>query len=181
MLDNINMAKRATHSIPISKFDSYTENFTKWVKRFESAVVLATNVTDEAQKLNLYKKWLTLKLDERGRNLLKICTKDDWKELKVEFGKLLIDPQERYNWQVRRSTITWDGKESFHALANRIRTAVDNFDANANNQVEYFFRFREALPRNYRQAIDLGCDEKKRTIDEAKKLALRSQMADVDS
>ena len=89
MLGKINMAKRATHSIPISKFDSYTENFTEWVERFESAVVLATNVTEEAQKLNLYRKWLTLKLDERGRNLLKICTKDNWEELKAEFGKLL--------------------------------------------------------------------------------------------
>ena len=130
------MAESATHSIPIGKFDSPTENFNEWVKRFENAVVLATNVTEEAQKLDLYRKWLPLKLDERGRNLLKICTKNNWEELKVELGGLLIDPQEKYNWKVRRSTITWDGKESFHALANRIQTAVGNFDANANNQVK---------------------------------------------
>ena len=167
--------------IPINNFNSEEDDFSEWIILFESAVELATDVTDEAQKLKLFEMWLPLKLDNRCRSLLKNCTYGNWKELKIELGKLLVDPQEQYNWQAHRSTITWDGKESFHVLATRVRRLVNLFDAKSNKEREYFFRFRAALPSLYRRAIDLGCDETKQNIEEAKKIAFRVQMAEADS
>ena len=101
--------------------------------------------------------------------------------MKVELKGLLTDPQERYNWRARRSTIVWDGSESLHVLASRIMRAIDRYDPKSNKEQEYFFRFREALPLEYRRAIDLGVAEDKCTIEEAKKVALRVQMATSDS
>ena len=57
------MAEHATHSIPISAFDSYTENFADWIVLFEDAVVLATNAPED-WKSDLFKMWLPLKLDK---------------------------------------------------------------------------------------------------------------------
>ena len=177
------MAEHATHSIPISTFDSYTENFADWVALFEDAVVLATNAPED-RKSDLFKMWLPLKLDTRSHNLYKNCSIEadtTWEAIKTELAALLIDPQEKYNWQINRTTVLWDGKESFHILANKIKRLVDLYDEGANKEKEYFFRFRQALPANYRSAIDLGCDETKRTIDEAKKMAFRFQMAQADT
>ena len=66
------MAEHATHSIPISTFDSYTENFADWVALFEDAVVLATNAPED-RKSDLFKMWLPLKLDTRSHDLYKNC------------------------------------------------------------------------------------------------------------
>ena len=175
------MAERATHSIPVGEFRSDQDSFDDWIKLFEDAVVLATNAQDD-RKEELYKKWLPLRLDTRTRELLKGCDLTArWEPLKVELKDLLIDPQEKYNWQAHRTQLTWDGKESFHVLSNKIKRLVDLYDAAANKENEYFFRFRQALPMDYRRAIDLGCDEAKRTIDEAKKMCFRFQMSQVDS
>ena len=173
--------EQATHSIPVGCFQSEIDNFDDWIKLFEDAVELATNAPNE-RKETLFKKWLPLKLDKRTRDLLKNCdTTAVWKDLKIALKALLIDPQEQYNWQTRRTTVLWDGKESFHTLCNRIKRLVDLYDEGANKDQEYFFRFREALPTDYRRAIDLSCDEKKRTIEEAKKIAFQVRYLQADS
>ena len=175
------MAEKTTNSLPVEVFRPDEDDFEEWILRFETAVVLATNVTDKARKSQLCRNWLSLKLDDRSRIILGNCKKTDWDELKVELRDLLIDPQEKYNWRARRSTIVWDGKESFHVLAANVKRAVDRYDPKGNKEQEYFFRFRDALPLEYRRAIDLGVSEDKLTIEEAKKMALRVQTASSDS
>ena len=165
------MAEKVTNSLPIDPYCPEKDDFEDWIIRFESAVVLSTNVTDKARKHSLFLKWLSLKLDNRSRIILATCKETDWDKLKLELRDLLVDPQEKYDWRARRKTITWDGKESFHVLATNIMRSVDKYDPNANKQQEYFFRFRDALPLEYRRAIDLGVPEDRLTIDEAKKIA----------
>ena len=173
--------EKAAHSIPVENFRSEQDSFDDWIKLFEDAVSLATNAPDDRKEL-LYKKWLPLKLDNRSRELLKNCTlAATWTILKKELKGFLVDPQEKYNWQTNRATQAWDGKESFHVLANKTKRLVDLYSENEEKKNEYFFRFRQALPTDYRRAIDLGCDETKRTIDEAKKMAFRFQMSQLDS
>ena len=172
--------ERATSSIPVETFNSDRDDFTEWVGLFEDAVRLATGATEARRLLVLFRQWLPIKLDARARVVFSNCTKQDWAELKTEFRDLLIDPQERYNWQARRTTIVWDKKESFHSLATRVKRAVKLYDQETVWEEQYFFRFRAALPKHYRRTIDLGCDEDNRTIDEAKKIALRLQMALAD-
>ena len=173
--------EKAAHSIPVDNFRSDQDSFDDWVKLFEDAVALATNAAEDREE-PLCKRWLPLKLDERSRGLLKSCKKDAaWVDLKKELKGFLVDPQEKYNWQVNRLTPAWDGKESFHVLASKIKRLVDLYSERENKKSEYFFRFRQALPTDYRRAIDLGCDETKRTIDEAKKMAFRFQMSQMDS
>ena len=173
--------ERATHSIPVDTFRSEEDSFDDWIKLFEDAVVLSTNAPED-RKEALYKKWLPLKLDKRTRDLLKNCDlAARWETLKAALKALLIDPQEQYNWQTRRTTLVWDKKESFHAFANRVKRLVDLYDGGADKAREYFFRFRQGLPTDYRQAIDLGCDETKRTMEEAKKIAFRLQYSQAKS
>ena len=131
--------EQATHSIPVATFQSEVDNFDDWIELFEGAVELATNAPND-RKESLFKKWLPLKLDNRSCDLLKNCDiTAPWKDLKIALKALLIDPQEQYNWQTRRTTVLWDGRESFHTLSNRIKRLVDLYDEGTNKSQEYFF------------------------------------------
>jgi len=148
---------KATSTIPVDTFRTSHDDFDEWIKLFEQAVVLGTGVTEADRKIQLWKSWLPYKLDDEARIILRSITTQVYADIKTELQKLLIDPQEAYNWQTNRSTIQWDGKESFHALAVRVQRAVDKYDPESSKPKEYFFRFRQALPKKYRNAIDLGC------------------------
>ena len=88
-----------------------------------------------------------------------------------------MDPQDAYEWQANIKTIMWDGKENFHSLASRIITAVAKYKGDLSEPMkQYFFRFREALPKEFQDAIDMGCSATQRTLTNAKDLAQRTKM-----
>ena len=174
------MTERATNHIPIEDFQTGVDNFEHWIKLFEAAVVLSTNPQTEARKEALYKEWLPLKLDRAARSIYENKTKTGWGDLKTELKGLFVDPQDKYNWKTQKDAIVWDGVESFHTLATRIKRAVDMFDDDLPKAGQYFIRFRGSLPPDYRRAIDLRCIDEKQTIEEAKKVAtiIRTAIAD---
>ena len=163
-----------TSSIPVDAFNPETDDFQEWISLFEDAVVLATNVKNEARKKELFKTWLPLVLDERTRIIFRKCEKADWKELVKELAKLLVDPQERYEWRAGRLKITWDQTESFHVLAARVTRAINKYEDEPRPS-DFFHHFRNALPADYMQAIDLGANAE--TMDEAMRVALRFRTA----
>ena len=171
--------ERPSASLHIETFRHGTDEFDEWSNLLESAVSLATNATGDNHAA-LCKMWLPLKLDSPSRAIYKQANKEaSWADLKTELTKLLIDPQEKYKWQAKRSTLKWDGKESFHALASRIITKVALYDgemSDASKQKEYFFRFREALPKEYQNAIDMACGKDDRNLETAKDIAQRTKM-----
>lgn len=176
------MTERATSSIGCDKFDNELDDFEDWVELFEKAVKLATNGTDLPK---LYKEWLPLKLDKSSYAIFKQCdVTKTWDELKTELKNLLIDPTAKFQWQARLTTVTWDGNESFHALASRVKRAVNKYEKGMGDEYlkrEYFFRFRDALPVDpYQDAIDVGIPTDKRTIENAKEMALRTQLTQVN-
>ena len=176
-------AERATHSIGVDTFKTGVDDFNEWIDLFEKAVKLATNVRDEDSLHFLYKEWLPLKLDKEARALLIQASAVNWPALKVELKGLLVDPQEKYKWLAKKTTIKWNGKESFHALASKIKAAIDRYEKDMPNEYkerEHFFRFRLALPKDYRDAIDMGCGETDRTIKKAVEMAQRTQMTQSD-
>ena len=168
------------YSLAVHDFKSKSDDLSVWVKLFEDSVKLAYRDADEAAIGELCIQWLPFKLDEEARIIHGSVTKAKWPEIKTELRNLLVDPQEAYNWKARHATIVWDGKESLHSLATRIKRAVDKFDPDCNKVQEYFFRFRLSLPPDYRKAIDIGCTEDKETIEDAKKLAGRIRLANSD-
>ena len=172
--------ERATSSIAVDSFRSSEDDFGEWITLFEDSVVLATGVTDNDRKKALLLKWLPFKLDDQAKTVFRSIASVDYAVVKDELKALLIDQQEAYAWQTNKTYLQWDGKESFHALAVKIRRAVDKYDPDSAKVKEYFFRFRQALPKRYRTAIDLGCAEDKRNIDEAKKIAMRLQLTEID-
>ena len=171
--------ERASSSVAISDFKYGVDDFEEWVELLEAAITLATN----ARGINhaaLCKKWLPLKLDHTARAIFKQADKTlQWDALKEELKNLFVDPQDSYEWQANIKTITWDGKENFHALASRIITAVAKYEGDLTEpmkQKRYFFRFREALPKEFQDAIDMGCSATQRTLANAKDLAQRTKM-----
>ena len=171
--------ERTSATVDIERFKYGVDDFEEWVELLETAITLATGASD-ARHETLCKKWLPLKLDAASRAIYKQLDRDqEWVPLKTELKKLLIDPQDAFKWQAKRSTIKWDGKESFHALASRIISAVAKYDGELPDpykQREYFFRFRGALPREYQNAIDMGCGPTDQTLQRAKDLAQRMKM-----
>ena len=63
--------EQATSDIDVPTFNSLNDDFEEWVELFEKAVMLATNVRDDAGLHYLYKQWLPLKLDSAARAALK--------------------------------------------------------------------------------------------------------------
>ena len=175
--------ERAASSINCKDFCSDVDDFEQWVVKFERAVKLATNVRDDTQLYYLYKEWLPLKLDEPAYAIWLLTTKTRWPDLREELIGLLVDPQEKYKWQAKLTTIKWDGKESFHALASRVKRAVNKYDKEMSQEYknrEYFFRFRAAFKKPMRRCIDMGCSQNNRTIEAAKDIALRYQITTAD-
>ena len=178
------MEPRQTHSNSVA-IDKYKkgEDFASWAKRLDIAVGLAHSVGEPEQKDlrdKLCLQWLPLKIDEETFMVYEGVKGRTWDEIRAEMITLLTDPQEKYDWFANRNPIIWDGKESFHSLASRIkRGAEKNVDDNSRDK-ECFRRFRGALPEEYRKAIDLGCGEKW-DIEEAMKIAGRLRIADADA
>ena len=168
--------ERATSEIPIEEFDQDVHDPDEYFERLETAMELATGVTDADRKAVLLKKWLSMKLNAAARMILKSCDLTaDWETLIAEFKSKLVTPQDKYNWRSRRKRITWDGVESFHVLAEKAKRTVDRYEDDPREK-DYFFEFRQALPRNYQQAIDYSIDGPE-TLEKAKKIALRLQAA----
>ena len=173
--------ERPTSSIAVDKFRSGVDDFEEYGEILERGIKVATNVQDPDELGLLCKDWLRLKLDAPALAILRQAnTNASWPNLKEELIALLVDPQERYKWQARLTTIKWDQKESFHALASRVRRAVNKFDKDMPQSFkdrEYYQRFCDALPKYYRSAIHMGCKPSERNIENAKELALRAQIA----
>ena len=166
--------------IDIADFNSHEDEFEEWVELFESAVMLSTNERDAAALPLLYRQWLPLKLDRAARAALKQATSNDWKDLKDEMVDLLVDPQEKAKWQAKKTTIRWDGKESIHSLASRIKRAVDKYERGMPEEFkerEYYQRFKNAFKSPMRKFISCNCTEDNRTIEAAKEVALRYHIA----
>ena len=128
--------QRPAHSLAIKDFDSHKDEFECWINRFESSVALAHNATEAESLKALYSRWLPLKLDDDALSVYSNVTPTvtdtplTWDEIKSQLGSLLINPQDRYTWLARRGMVIWDGKESFHALATRLKRNVDKFQPN---------------------------------------------------
>ena len=174
-------AKNNAHSLAIKDFQYGEDDFDDWVIRFEAAVGLAHGTDDKDAKAEYCKRWLPLKLDETARSIsANLDVTRAWDLIKVDLSKLFVDPQEKYNWFAGRDPIVWDGKESFHSLATRIRKRVEKYNHGGNVEKECFMWFRLALGLEYRKAIDIGCGEKW-DLAEAMNIAGRLRLADGDA
>ena len=157
----------------------------EWFEIFENAVQLAMNPSTDARKWDLCKRWLPIKLDSEARAVYKqIPTTLTYEQTKAQLKDCLVDPNEVYKWKAMKSQIVWDGKESFQALATRVKRAVDNYEKELDDNGKkwaYFFRFRESLPETpYQDYIDLSLTKNDRTIENAMELASRVKMTQRD-
>ena len=177
---DIGRVERVAYDVCVPTFDSIEDDFEEWVELFEKAVKLASNVRDDAGLHYLYKQWLPLKLDSVARAAHKQVADGEWPTLKEALASLLVDPQEKARWQAKKTTIKWDGKESFHALASRIKRAVDKNECGMPDEFlerEYYQRFKNAFKKPMRRVIACNCPEGERTIDAAREVALRYHIA----
>ena len=183
MAPPLDETERATSSIPCYDFNSREDKFPEWVDTFELAVRRATNATTTGRLEYLYGESLYLKLDRRASNMLALCVKTKWSDLKKELAKLLVDLNESYRWRAGLTKITWDQKETLVDLAHRVEKKVNKYESHLNKEGKeesYFMKFRQALPEAYRTAIDMGCEEGNRKIDQAREIAARWQLTHVN-
>ena len=166
----------------IRDFCAEEDDFEIWIELFEKAVKIATNCRG-ARLEELYFEWLPLKLDKASHSTYMQATANTWEEMKTELSALLVDPQEECCWQSRKVTIKWDGKESLHALSTRVKRAVDKFERKMPQEYknrEYYNRFRDAFKKKLRQHIETMCPIGARTIELARDVAIRYQLARAD-
>ena len=158
--------------LPIDDFDPEFDVLEEYAERFEGTVDVVTNTSN---KEALYKKWFPLKLKPAARRIWNNVDKTkDWSVIKAQFKSLLVSPQQKYQWRAGHNRIRWDGRESFHSLASRVKTDVD-IHQDGPREDDYYFNFRNSLPKDYQAAIDLGVKDE--TLEEAKRVAFRYQTA----
>ena len=172
-------------SIPVDSFRSGVDDLDEWFEIFENAVKLAMNPSSDDRKWQLCKSWLPIKLDSEARAVYKqIPSTLTYEQTKAQLKDRLVDPNEVYKWKAMKTQIVWDGKESFQALATRVKRAVDNYEKELDDNGKkwaYFFRFRESLPETpYQDYIDLSLTKQDRTIENAMELASRVKMTQRD-
>ena len=172
-------------SIPVDSFRSGVDDLDEWFEIFENAVKLAMNPSSDDRKWQLCKSWLPIKLDSEARAVYKqIPSTLTYEQTKTQLKDRLVDPNEVYKWKAMKTQIVWDGKESFQALATRVKRAVDNYEKELDDNGKkwaYFFRFRESLPETpYQDYIDLSLTKQDRTIENAMELASRVKMTQRD-
>ena len=158
--------------IPVNEFQPGVDNLDDWFDILENGIEIlyGEDVTEEIRKT-----WLRLKLDAGTRKILRSCNqKAKWEDLKAELSSMMVTQQDKYNWRAGHNRVQWDGHESFHVLAVRVRQSVDTHMDNP-REIDYYDNFRNALPSSYRSAIDLH--SKKETLEEAKDVAFRFQVA----
>ena len=166
------MGEKASSSIPVETFRPEVDDFDEWIVMFENAVVLACNPLNDARKKELWRMWLPYKLDDSTRMIYNNCVKQVWAERKAEFRSLLRSPEEKYRWRAGHTRLVWDGEDSFHVLATKVKRTLDR-NMDAPTQSDYYHEFRNALPENYQEALDWG--QKEETLAEAKRLAFKFQ------
>ena len=174
------MAEKRVTDIPVEIFRHGIDHFESWVKLFEKAIDLSYKGASEADRATACEQWLPLKLDDKTRLIYGGVTGATWESIKTNLQKALVDPHDEYMWHSRRATIIWDGVESFQSLGTRIMREVDTYQT-TERETEYFFRFRLALPKDYKRALDLGCSKTTRTIKHAIDIAERLRVADSDA
>ena len=174
------MAEKRVTDIPVETFRHGIDHFESWVKLFEKAIDLSYKGASEADRATACEQWLPLKLDDKTRLIYGGVTGATWESIKTNLQKALVDPHDEYMWHSRRATIIWDGVESFQSLGTRIMREVDTYQT-TERETEYFFRFRLALPKDYKRALDLGCSKTTRTIKHAIDIAERLRVADSDA
>ena len=161
------MEERAANSIPVEQFET-GKDFDEWIEMFESAVTVATKVTELARKVELFKIWLPLKLDEQARMAYKGCTSTRWEDLKKELSEMLVDPSEKCAWRSGKKRIIWDGKQPLPLYAMSIKKAVQRFH-DPPREYDYYEAFKMGLPADYQENIDVGSTAE--TIEEALRVA----------
>ena len=164
--------EKVPNGIPIDDFDPDIDDLDEYAERFEGTVDAVTNTTG---KDDLYKKWFRTKMKRSAWLLYKtLDLTKDWKEIKLAFKKLLVSPEQKSQWRAGHRRVVWDGRESFHALGSRVKSEVDTY-IDKPRPDEYYQNFRNALPKDYQSAIDLGVNAE--TLDEAKRIAFKFQTA----
>ena len=172
--------EKPASSINCRDFNSSKDDFEYWIKKFEKAVKLATNVRDDnPRELHyLYKEWLPLKLDETATSHLETIEveTEEWNAVKTKLADLLIDPHEKQKWKNRDVMIRWDGEEPLHSLATRIRRMVNKYGKRLPPDLrrdEYYTQFRNAFEWPLARIIDMTCPEGSQTIENAEDALLR--------
>ena len=164
--------ERTPSHLPIDDFDPEVDVPNEYFERFEGTVDAVTNTSG---KEALYKTWFPLKLKSAARRVWNSVDKTkDWDIIKTQFKSLLVSPQQKYQWRAGHNRVRWDGRENFHSLASRVKTDVD-IHQDSPREDDYYFNFRNALPKDYQAAIDLGVKDE--TLEEAKRVAFRYQTA----
>lgn len=174
------MGDKQVNTLPVKEYKHGVDHFDSWIKLFDKAIKLAYKGASEADQEEASQQWLPLKLDDKARLVYDGITTTTWALTKANLRKALVDPQEEYLWHARHATIVWDGVESFQSLGTRVTRAVDTYHK-GDKESECFFRFRLALPKDYKRAIDLGCAKDTRTIKNAIDIAERLRVADTDA
>jgi hypothetical protein len=174
------MTERTTSTVACDKFEfGKGEDFAEWVEVFTRAVHNATNPQTNDRKDQVLLDWLPLCLNKEASHLFKSATSNTWDDLKAELIRLFEDKDEAYRWKTNPNAYRWNQKDSLSTVAAKIKRNVDKYQKeleSANGKKDaYYCRFYNAMPKEYRTAIDLGIKTGEESIENAVEIAKKVQ------
>ena len=118
-------------------------------------------------------KWLPGHLSPDAFVIWRRCKNQDWIQLKEELSQAYDDPLFRMVWESNLKAYVWDEHtESLSSYRSNVMRYVDKYETKmtdfpALKAAQYYIRFFNGLPEDYREEVQLRLPFGKRSVDHA--------------
>ena len=170
-----------SRSLSIKEYTIKTD-WPVWVQKFEVAVDRATNPHSKARHYRHCLDWLSLHLEESAHTIWQRCVyKDsDWAKLKEELEDGFEDPKFRDSWKTDPYAYKWEDGVPLQTYYSQIIRFINKYDIEIRDhppaqKVQYYKRFLNGLPDDYRQQVHVSLTTKKEDISRAMEICKKFQ------
>ena len=159
-----------------------------WVRKFEEAVNIGVNPHSRKRHHAHNLQWLPLCLDNAAYSMWERCPnkKKDWIKLKEELEQALEDPLIRIKWKTDPTTYRWEAGVDLQTYYTNVMKYVDKYDTEiascpAAVSHQYYTRFLNGLPEEYKAQVHLSLPTNKEDIHKARDICQKKQSLEESS
>ena len=172
---------RKINILPFSPSDK-DQDFVIWIDQFQEAVKQQTNPHSQKRHWKQCLKWLPLSLKPDAYAIWSrsAYNRSNWPSLRTDLEESFEDREVRTNWHADMKAFQWDERMSLRDYRAKVERLVDTFDKEmasmpAIKKIQYYTRFVNGLPEDYREFLGLNLPSKCADIEKALEASERYQ------
>ena len=179
-----NPETRNCKEIKIEKFspENKEQDFPIWISQFEEATDRCLNPHSQRRHYIACLKWLPSVLKTDAYSIWsRSANRTDWVQLKLELEAAFEDGSIRSEWKTNMMAYMWDEHgQSLQSYCAKVKRLVDSFetemaDCPKAKKAQYYLRFINGLPKDYKEHIRLGLSSDFNNVDKARDVCIQFQ------